>query len=1375
MSEAIEAVSEAFEGLKAFLGGIDDARAESGVVEDLPTPSSHESILSIIDIGNSIFESRAEVGPDVDVFAHFSAVRDSKLPEGQAKSVAMRGTIHHVLSHTGKRDDMAKSYDKWLANLLSTKTDDELQALLPSIAEKREQTVDGVVLRQHLFKFSEALRTRFFPEENYRGIPRTVPKTALGSSPRGAFRTLAKRIFGQSIKKECAEYNLYTMPTRYRMPAAHCPYQYVIPEGGDGVHLHPHLRDLFKEKADHFDMFLGKLAYDGIDEDLHNKHSTEPNDLRYENIYNSGRNLHWFSRGGFHTVGDLNELDKYKINPAFEMQDTDELTFVTDTQRPPSRLAPIDGCLERVEEEPADDSSAYTWKPYQDYLRKFAEFNKSPTAHELESMNYREYFGRVSASHDVIRSWGDSNGAKITANQKQFYEILFAENLNPRDNDAYTALMLTSVSGKFTPLPTHTSDDSPSFSTMRGTTPLSNSIWSTHGKKALGNERKDVYHSFGFFEEGEGSKSLVDMNAFQGMFEQGKLGQAAAFLTRISTPEEARFSHSFLDLYQYKKWMCELLYGRGNSGARQAYELSTMPPLFEIANTLHSIFERDLLKAGDTITSLKAVRDGTGRKTLALQRMEWYKCSRFLKVARVLAGSDLDKLFKKRVKSISEILQISSLHDAPLPYRGVGAAPSVPYRGNAPTPHGPAASHIFSGEIVSELLPCPRTWITMNNPTTPQEGGYSKAVYLVGGEPPIKTREEEAYLKKKAPFYNSVRCRDGQMFFPMMDLAALGMARGRYVNQSQNVRIEPQRASYDYDQLHHWIRIMLNTFTYSRDKGRNSERLFDRVMRSEPNVAMPPSHLGEVPDAVWSELWPNLPATHELRGKIGKLRRTYIMWAMIPNNLCPTPDKTSNIASVWCPVQYETHLEILKRAELTGEEGFPLSAHKLLCGEVLGSVYHMSYHNSIGREDPLARTAASRRPFADGNPKHRPHVHCKGVPVLMDFVPHRVVYGDASCEQEQARLLGERFGPYTQPLNMLVGTLNDEKGLLQNMFAPRLLGDDMKAPHSKHFYVSSFMAYARVHAIVGLLARSSGTSSGYDSEMLVKSLYQLMARSHLCAGEKGDDVPCLMGVACDSKEPAFVCSTLDGVHNLLLKKDLLNGGSKNIPNRESLRVAAQHASRLSGVKQAERELEANAMRNSSSSQDEFYKAHIRVLSSQISFLQSALMNQLASKAGKSKLPQLSRMSYQGRAEDDEFETLNPSKAAVLIAALSPIDVDKSISTEKLIDRLADACEATSRLKKSKIELGEWIDAIASSSTHAHKPVRLLKEVRKERTPNNHEKTSSEGHKLNKLKHELTKMAKDKGVEWRQAIHIIAKDHGLTDSQTDKLAGMMTGR
>jgi hypothetical protein len=363
----------------------------------------------------------------------------------------------------------------------------------------------------------------------------------------------------------------------------------------------------------------------------------------------------------------------------------------------------------------------------------------------------------------------------------------------------------------------------------------------------------------------------------------------------------------------------------------------------------------------------------------------------------------------------------------------------------------------------------------------------------------------------RQPFYLANNSEDGALFFSMLHKAARAWNCRTFYNPADTPR-PTDEDSGNLDDQHHWLTYLYDSFIYSDEKWKSDDENggWDWKIRSDPVNAFPWTHLGKMSERTikeeYSLLEPKTPATKEVLDAITRMRRLSLMWGDLKYNVCIKSQEKEELVDVWVPVPMSLHMEILKKVDLL-EEGIPKNIYTTVCNGLSG-IYTQSYHN-----DKLAPDLKKLQKLAD---PVRPFSRYGGTPVMKDFVSFKVnFFKDCGyCTEED---IYRRFNS-TKRLR-LVKAFKNEVGLLQDMFAKECVFCSPSASRRKatHFFASSFMAYARNHAIIALL--SADDTGQLNLPLLRTNLFRQGIDSIRC-----ENLPAFIGMA--GSESAFVFGTL---------------------------------------------------------------------------------------------------------------------------------------------------------------------------------------------------------------------------------------------------------
>lgn len=375
--------------------------------------------------------------------------------------------------------------------------------------------------------------------------------------------------------------------------------------------------------------------------------------------------------------------------------------------------------------------------------------------------------------------------------------------------------------------------------------------------------------------------------------------------------------------------------------------------------------------------------------------------------------------------------------------------------------------------------------------------------------------------------------------FAMLDAAALLWHHRCFFNPADSHRPEhPDEGTCD-DQ-HPWCLTLIESFlsarmAYRRDHETDKSKLWERDVRSFPEQAFPASKfIGAMCDDTFKKLFPLVPPTGKLREKLQKVRALGIMWGNLGSYGPVSGGVATPRKGAWMPLSEAHRVRLLKAAGLFDDKHqMPMNPWLPRGNQGLGRVYNQSYHcvynvdglppqqyrewirDHCRYQPPKVSTDFTLYPFSQYG----------GTPVEGDFLFHKIeapATDDEYVAHRHAQLMHNRFG-FTSYFRL--GQQYADQGMLQDMYnfefrAHLQLNKEQREIAAKiaqepveAVYASSFMAYARNHAIMALASCNHGTDRASETRV-ARNLYRLFVDSYnTCGGVKGDSdyVPVVMG------------------------------------------------------------------------------------------------------------------------------------------------------------------------------------------------------------------------------------------------------------------------
>ena len=358
-------------------------------------------------------------------------------------------------------------------------------------------------------------------------------------------------------------------------------------------------------------------------------------------------------------------------------------------------------------------------------------------------------------------------------------------------------------------------------------------------------------------------------------------------------------------------------------------------------------------------------------------------------------------------------------------------------------------------------------------------------------------------------------------FFSVIDAAALLWHAREFINPADSNRPAHYESGQPSD-MHPWCIGLCETFMYAREKFLldHKDELWEREVKTNPSKALPPSFIGRMCEESWKRYFPLLPCGHELRKELGKIRALEYMWGTLPAYNGGQAFGTKN-EGAWMPLSMAHQVRLLDSVGLFDHKYHvprnPWLAHNGQgISRVFNQSYHSVYHNDSYRAPHFRQWLKEACRYQPPNAKcYYPFSQYGGTPVEADFVHHRVERPDRPSERRHKQLMYNRFG-FHGPLRL--GQQFHDTGLLQDLFAfeyrpyADLSPEQRAMPAAEAVYPSSFLAYARNHAIIALASCNHGTEEP-SVPRIVRNLYRLYVDTYECMGVSPDDdgVPCVMG------------------------------------------------------------------------------------------------------------------------------------------------------------------------------------------------------------------------------------------------------------------------
>lgn len=368
--------------------------------------------------------------------------------------------------------------------------------------------------------------------------------------------------------------------------------------------------------------------------------------------------------------------------------------------------------------------------------------------------------------------------------------------------------------------------------------------------------------------------------------------------------------------------------------------------------------------------------------------------------------------------------------------------------------------------------------------------------------------------------------------FAQLDAAALLWNSRSFFNPADCNRppIDGEDNYYDQpDNMHYWCRTLVESFAVARQRFLRDYpgELYEKVIKVNPQKALPAKLIGSMTDDTFKHLFPLIPTNHRIRDVMRDMRAMDVLWGTLP--LYRASSTTGGVSEgAWMPLSMAHHVKLLQTVGLFDADYQVISNPWLVhnnrgISRVYNQSYHSCYHNASYRaphfQDWLTTACRYQPPRFIGTRPYYPFSQYGGTPVEGDFLPHRVEkpHGDKSDKfvQRSKELVYNRFG-MTGPLR--VGNQFHDTGLLQDLYSfeyrqyAKLSRAQRSMPAATAVYPSNFMAYARTHAILALASCNLGTEQA-SVPQIVRNLYRVYVDSYEVMGidPKDEGVPVIMG------------------------------------------------------------------------------------------------------------------------------------------------------------------------------------------------------------------------------------------------------------------------
>ena len=480
--------------------------------------------------------------------------------------------------------------------------------------------------------------------------------------------------------------------------------------------------------------------------------------------------------------------------------------------------------------------------------------------------------------------------------------------------------------------------------------------------------------------------------------------------------------------------------------------------------------------------------------------------------------------------------------------------------------------------------------------------------------------------------------QDGACMFSMIDAAALAWSSRSYYNTGDNIRyLNDENWGKQQDNVTYWSRYLMESFIASREswQGNASNIAWELQTRIDPNEAFPATQLGALCNATWDREFPNLPKTHHLRTKVGQIRRLAVWWVTCSNYTSGGSQPKSG--TCWIPMPlYQTHYLMQRQGLFDEKKQVPRNPW---VHSELSDIFKASYHSMYNAESPNENHQFRDEIMFPHPPseKRRPYSQYGGSLVLDDFMKHTL---EKLTDQQAIHrdLVASRYG-LTDPLNLPVGSGNEDDGIVDTMTSFEKCtasSPNMSTRELTSCQTSSFLAYARVHTVIGLHALSADGSEEIDGEKVIGNLFRTYVQMDKCAGVKStyDSVPFVLGYYGTSVQGRYqivnVASTLScmsaNIHKLLEVEPVDAYNNVNPPRRVAFQeVAYLHAKLTRKIRmdyQYEAAFHTLHAQDNTYTRDEFYSDLVRLKDEHLEFVHTTTLkmmlkiNDLAAKANE---------------------------------------------------------------------------------------------------------------------------------------------------------------
>lgn len=373
--------------------------------------------------------------------------------------------------------------------------------------------------------------------------------------------------------------------------------------------------------------------------------------------------------------------------------------------------------------------------------------------------------------------------------------------------------------------------------------------------------------------------------------------------------------------------------------------------------------------------------------------------------------------------------------------------------------------------------------------------------------------------------------RQGRMF-PLYDAAAL-------LNASRNAT--------ELSRDHYCSEIYKESFVHARMECKRKSNTsditdgehFEDAVYSRPHETFPASYIGALSETEFVSCFPRHKASHPLRRMVRDVRSLFVLWG----------DMTSDQGfKLWFPFSHAEMVHLCRHVGIFDETyNIPTNPWSDHNGTGASRIFHQSYHSvykcTSRRETHYASWQRDILPVRNPeNNSYVPFTEYGGTIVEADFrrwcVEKPDNFEDKNVKKKLRQDLYERYGIHERHR---VPRQHWDYGSLQGAFtfdknpALRSISDTEIAFYTKKapekYYLSSFYAYARNHAIIALSSCNVGTTAPAKSQV-VNCLYRTFVDTYDQRGDlTKEGVPVVMGFhlldASDDRPVCFYAATLD--------------------------------------------------------------------------------------------------------------------------------------------------------------------------------------------------------------------------------------------------------